>query len=238
MNIEGQIASDMAAFSAPPPAEAAAAAKERARREKDNKVTPDQIKAAKELAEQIKEEKEATTKALLIRQLMDYLKHIQEFYPERVQYLNIPKNFQTKATIEQLRVYIADVKAELGKKSGLETLKVLWTQAGIAFEKLNENERFGLKVQGLGQAAENSVLSRRVTLPDGSTQVVVGPAIPTLAEFAVAHSNWFQSSVDWRMCMMAVELVMGVHRMNSMVDVPAAQATPVSKETDDLMNKL
>jgi hypothetical protein len=106
------------------------------------------------------------------------------------------------------------------------------------FERINIDEngfsRYGLQVQGLGQAAVNSILPRQ--LENGT--IIHGPALPTLAEFAVEHSKWFQTSVNWRMCMMAVEMVVGVHRANSRMNVPKAQEAPISKESEDLMNEL
>lgn len=233
-NNNAQVSADMAAFSAPPPEQAAKEKKAREKKEAQRRVTPEQLKAGEKLSESMKEKMEAEKKAGLIRQLMDYLKLMKEYHPDRVEFLKVPKNFGVKSTIEELHIYIDDIKTELGKKSGLETMKVLWVEGSRVFERFNADDRFGLKVQGLGQAAQNSVLSRR--LEDGS--IIPGPAVPTLAEFAVEHAAWFKSSVNWRMFLMAMEMVVGVHRMNSQVNVERAQQKPVSKETEEMMDKL
>lgn len=231
---EAQVAGDFAAFTAPPPEVMAAQRKAKEKEERTKQITPKHIEAAEKLSESVKAQREAEEKALLIRQLLDYIKLMKEYHPERVEFLRVPKTIGVKNTCEELRIWIDDIKVELGKKSGLDHAKMLWVEGSRLFEKLNDNQRFGLNVQGLTQAATNSVLPRRLE----TGEIIPGPAVPTLAEFAVEHSRWFQSSVDWRMMMMAVEMVMAVHRANSAINVPKAAEQKVSAETENLMNEL
>jgi hypothetical protein len=184
----------------------------------------------------MKADQEAGEKAKLIQQLHDYMKHMKEYYPDRLEFVKAPKNFGPKNSVEELRVWVKDIQNELGKKGGFEIVKMLWSEGFKLFEQLNEGGRFGLQVQGLGVVAAQSVMPRQ--LPDGS--IIHGPATPTLAEFAVKHSNWFTSDVDTRVAMMAVELVAGVHRMNTQKDlnVQKAATTNVSKDTKDKMEAL
>jgi hypothetical protein len=169
---------------------------------------------------------------------MDYMKLMNEYHPERVEFLKVPAKFGPKNTCEELRIWIDDVKTELGKKSALDYVKLAWVEGSKVFERINTAEdgssRFGLQVQGLGQAAVNSIVPRQ--MQDGT--IVHGPAVPTLAEFAVEHQRWFQSSVNWRMCMMAVEMIAAVHRANTRTNVAKAQQTPISEETEELMKEL
>lgn len=123
--MEAQVSEDMSAFSAPPPEVQAAQRKEREKKQKEaerlqKKVTPGQMKAAQDLTDQMKAEKEAEQKSALIQKLTDMVKLIKEYYPERAQFLKIPKTFGAKNSCEELRVWIADCRAELNKRGGLK----------------------------------------------------------------------------------------------------------------------
>lgn len=239
MSFDQLASDDFAAFTAPDPAamasqkkEAETKAKEREKKEKILK--PEQLKAAKELTESMKADKEASEKSDLIQRIRDYLKLIQEYHPERLEYVRVPKTFGPKNTVDELRVWVKDLENELGKKGGLDTVKMLWVEGLKLAEK--SGSMFGLNLKGCGIVAENSVANRQ--LPDGS--VVVGPAVPTLAEFAVKYSSWFSTSVEMRLALMTMNIISAVHRMNSGadLDVPKAATTPVSAKSADLMNKI
>jgi len=230
---------DFAAFSAPDPKQAAAEAKIREAQMKkeadlEKKLKPQQMKAAAELTEQMKSEQEAVMKADLIQKLHDYLKLMKEYHPERLEFLRIPKNFGAKNSIEELRVWIRDCETELSKKGGLEFAKVLWVEGFKNLELLSEYTP--AKFQGLGQVAELMIRDRQ--LQDGT--IVHGPAIPTLAEFCVYHSNWFQTSVDVRMLLMVGNMLADVHRYNTRREEEGAgpESKPASekakKKVDDL----
>lgn len=240
MNNNNQVTEDFADFTAPPPEVQEAARKEREKKQKErdklNKaLKPEQIRAAKDLADSFNAEKDAEEKSKLIQQLTDYLKLIKEYHPDRAQYLKVPKTYGPKNSCEELRVWIYDVKAELNKNGGLGTVKMLWVEGWKFFEKANENQRFGYNFNSIGRVAENSVSDRQ--MPDGS--IICGPAVPTLAEFCVEHSSWFSTGVDMRLIMMAFEMAAGVHRMNTTMTAPRNPVnTAPSKESTDLMNEL
>lgn len=241
MNDNNQVTADFAAFAAPPPGEVSELRKAKERQEAmlkadEKRLKPEQLKAAAKLTDEMKAESEAAEKAKLLQKLNDYMKLVKEFHPERAEFLKVPKNYGVKNTCEELRIYIHDIQTELGKKGGLDMVKMMWAEGFKVFEKLNEGERFGLNVRGLGEAAQMSLMSRKY--PDGT--VVVGPAVPTLAEFCCKHSTWFTTDVDVRVVLMAVEMVASVHRLNTKQDINVDKAanTPVSKQTEDLMKKL
>jgi hypothetical protein len=239
--MEQQAQNDFMAFTAPDPVTAEAMKKEREKNAKQegvrkDQLRPEQIRQAEKLAESMKADREAEEKTQLLQQLSDYVKFMKEYHPERVEFIRAPKNFGVKNTCEELRVWIKDIQNELGKKGGIDTVKMIWVEGFKFFEAANKDQRFGLNVAGIGNHAQNSVLSRQ--LADGS--IIVGPAVPTLAEFCVKHANWFATDVDTRLVVMAVELIAGVHRMNTQQDINVAKAaaTPVSKETQEDINKL
>lgn len=239
--MDQQATADFGAFTAPDPDFIAAQTAEREKQKKSNakddaKLKPAQIKAAKDLADSIQAEKEAGEKFQLIQTLHDYVKLVKEYHPERFEFIKAPKNFGPKNSVEELKFWIKDIQNELGKKGGLDIVKVVWVEGFKFFEKINEGSPFGLNVNGIGTIAANSVTSRM----DKDGTILVGPAIPTLAEFCTKHNSWFSSDVDIRTLMMAAELVAGVHRMNTSADINVKKAaeTPVSKASEDLMKKL
>ena len=92
------------------------------------------------------------------------------------------------------------------------------------------------RLEGLGHVAELAITSRQ--LPDG--QVIVGPAVPTLAEFCVYHSSWFSTGVDMRMLMMIGNMMADVHRYNVSRDEtePAQTEKPASEKSKNKVKDL
>ena len=238
---EAQAAADAAMFSGPAPEELARLAKEREKKAKEREkmekqLKPKQLELAQELTNSMKDEEEAVEKAKLIQKLSDYMKLIANYHPHLLDQFKIPKTGPSpKHSLEQLRIWIHDVESELGKQGGLDILKMLWVNAFKGWEQLNTDQALGLNQRGISIYAENMLMSRRTE----KGEIIPGPAIPTLAEFACKHSNWFQTSVEWRLGMMVVEMVATVHKVNS--EQPAmqkAQSVPVSKQTKEAMDKL
>jgi hypothetical protein len=241
MNDNQQVTEDFGAFTAPPPEVMAAAikAKEKAKEtaSKKSAMPKDAKKAIDETMLQAKAEREAAEKSKLLQKISDYQKHIKEYFPDRVEFIKVPKNVGPKNTVEELRVFVHDLENELGKKGALEVVKGLWVKGFQAFEKLNEGQRFGLNMTGVGVVAQNSVQNRMIPQ---TGETVVGPAVPTLAEFSIKYASWFSTSVEARMAMMVFEIITGVHQMNTQVAPAAAKATTkeASKQTADLMKDL
>lgn len=235
-----QVTEDFGAFTAPPPEVMAAAAKAREKAKeaaaKKSAIPKDAKKAIDETMLQAKAEKEASEKSKLLQQISDYQKHIREYFPDRVDFIKVPKNVGPKNSVEELRVYVKDLENELGKKGALEVVKGLWIKGFQALEKVNEGERFGLNLTGIGSIAAGSVAMRQTQ----HGELIPGPAVPTLAEFSIKYASWFSTSVEARMVMMVFEMVTGVHQMNTQVQPAAAKATTkeASKQTADLMKDL
>lgn len=237
---DNQAVEDFGAFTAPDPAvaEANKKAKEKAQEAaaKKNAMPKGSQKEIDKMMEKTTTEKEAGIKSQLLQQISDYQKHIREYFPERVEFIKVPKNLGPKNTVEELRVYVKDLENELGKKGALDVIKGLWVKGFEFFETFNEGQRFGLNVSGIGQVAKNSIAPRMIPQ---TGETIPGPAVPTLAEFSIKYASWFSTSVEARMVMMVFEIVTGVHRMNTQVtDVQKAATKETSKETKDLMNKL
>lgn len=245
---ERQAADDFTAFTAPDPETAAQLKKKSAAAKEKNKITPENLKAAEKLGEDLKAEKEAGKKSELIQRISDYIKHIKEFYPERVEFIKVPKTYGPKNSVAELTVWVKDLENELGKRGGLDVAKVVYVEAFTWLEKLNEKTDLGLK--GIEMAARMSLANRRYepgTMIPGTArisegEIVPGPAVPTLAELCVKYSSWMSASVEVRFGLMIANMISSVRRANEAgdggVDVKKASKTPVSEESADLMNQL
>lgn len=238
---DNQAVEDFGAFTAPDPAVAEAAKKakekEQEARAKKTALPKGSQKEIDKMLEKNNADKEAGEKSRLLQQISDYQKHIKEYFPERVEFIKVPKNVGPKNTVEELRVFVKDLENELGKKGALEVVKGLWVKGFQFFETANADQRFGLDARGIGTVAANSVAPRFIP---STGETVPGPAVPTLAEFSIKYASWFSTSVEARLVMMIFEIVTGVHRMNTTqaVDVEKAATKPTSKETKDLMKDL
>jgi hypothetical protein len=232
----GQIEVDMASFQQAPPEERKAAAEKKAPPKPREQVRVERKAPAKEKAPEPTEEERINKKHKLIQQLTEYVKFMEEYHPERLEYISLPKKDYLKCLDEELAVAIKNIEAELGKRSGLEFVKMIWVNGLAMFEQATWLHQQPL--QGLGAAAEMMVSPMRDTQ---GKPVAPGPAVPTLAEFAVKYSSWFSSSVEVRMLLMTTQLVAGVRKANmhkESQNVQKQAATSVSRETEDLMKEI
>jgi hypothetical protein len=240
MNMNQQVTADLAAFSEPPPEVLAAQKKEaeaRAKKEAANSkaLKPEQLKMAQKLTDQMKEEQEAVVKADLIQKLNDYIKLVEEFHPDRVEHLRV-KKATPKMTIEELRIAIRDIQNDLGKRGALDVVKMGWVNLFKGVEQLNEDSWMGFNSTGAGKMAENMICDRRTA----EGEIVPGPAVPTLAEFATKYGHWFSTGVEVRLALMVANTFATIHRINTNagLNVAAAKATPASEKSAELAKKL
>ena len=139
-------------------------------------------------------------------------------------------------SVEELRIAIKDIQNDLGKRGALEIVKMGWVNLFKTVEQVNEDGWMGINTVGAGKVAQNMVFDRQT--PEGD--IIPGPAVPTLAEFATKYSHWFSTSVEWRLGFMIVNTFSEIHRINTSagINVAAAKSTPISKETAELAKKL
>lgn len=240
--MEDQAGKDFSLFSAPDPKVVAEEKKEKEKAAKTraaaSKLKPEQTKAAQQLSENLRADVEALEKMRLIDRLNDYMKLFKEYYSDRVEFLKVPKKYGANNSVDELRVWVKECESELGKKNGLDYVKLGWVEGFKLFETINKNRKFGLDVRGIGGAAAYSIADQEPDEENGKP--VPGPAVPTLAEFSIKYGHWFSSSVEVRMALMAINMIMGVHRANTNADINVQKAatTGVSQQTADLMNQL
>lgn len=190
--------------------------------------------AAAAALKEAKEEKDALEKAALIRKIQEYLKLIRKYHPEKEEFIKVPKNFGLRTPLPELKVVLDDIQAELSRSSAVDSMKWIWMEGFSQWEKLNEGERFGMKMNGIGMAARNAVLSRQ--MPDGT--IIPGPSVPLLEEFVIEYPGLFQSSVKFRLAQEVIQMIVAVHRMNASMDVQRAATTQASEKSEDLMKDL
>ena len=233
--MSNQVEADMAAFQQVPPEERKGQEKKQPKTPKEPVRVERKAPAAAKPPEMSEDEK-ATKKQKLIAQLTEYVKFIEEFHPDRREYIHLPKKDYLKCSDEELLVAIKGIEAELGKRSGLEFVKMIWVNGLGAFEQAEWLH--GQPLRGLGQAAEMMVQPQRDAK---GTPIAHGPAVPTLAEFAVKYSSWFASSVEVRLLLMTTQLIAGVRKANlhnASQNVQKQAETPVSKETEEMMKNI
>ncbi len=238
MNDNNAVAEDFAAFNAPPPEvqaemkkQAAAAAKAK----KPANTTAKDTKIVDAALERAREEKEVEEKARLLTLISDYLRHFKEYFPDRVEFLKVPKNVSAKNSLQELRIYVKDLENELGKRGAFDIVKKLHVNAADLFEQANEGKRFGLNMENLGLVARHSLAPR--PQPDGS--VLPGTAIPTLHEMSIKYASMFSSRVEFRYIMMVTEMIVAVHRANEAGgSISRAAQAEVSEETAELMKQI
>lgn len=239
MNDNNSAKEDFAAFTAPPPETQAEmkkqAAAAKAKKPSTAAATAKSAKVVDETLEAAREEREAEEKSKLLSLISDYQKHISEFYPERLEFIKIPKNVGAKNSVQELRVYVKDLENELGKRGAYDIVKRAYLGGMDLFEQINEGKRFGVNVENLGLVARMSLQPRQ--LPDG--RVGPGQAVPILNELSIKYSSMFSSRVEVRFVMMVAEMVIAVHRANEAGEnISKASKTEVSDETAELMKQL
>lgn len=210
-----------------------------AAKKQKGELTKEQVKLAGKFTEEMKQQKqeqvEAKEKEELIRKLGDYIAHMKQYYPEKLEALKVPKTFGAKNTLQELRVWVLQAEHELNKTGGLQTLEAAWRHGFAALEKFNSQfDPLGLDLTNLGTAAKFSLEPRQVQTEQGVI-VVPGPAKPLLSEFAVKYSSWFSSSVEWRLGLMVVQMVIAVDTANKQ---GKKMEKPATEESKDAVNNL
>jgi len=230
---------DFETFNAPDPAIAEKARKEREKQKAERvKLQSKKMDMAKELTEKVIESDQAKTKFEELTLLQDYYKLMQEYMPQKLDSIRCPKKFGQQNSLEDIKMWRMEIQNEFNKGDGLRMVTSGFVEGAKLFEDFNKDEKLGLKLQGLGEAAQMSTMARQ--LPTG--QVVHGPAEPILAELSIKYSKFFAASVEVRFVMMCVNLVAGIHRFNSAkegnLDVQKAARTQVSKDTESDLKDL
>jgi hypothetical protein len=234
--MNGQVEADMASFQQTAPDERKAAAEKKAPKAAKEPVRMERKAPPPPKAPEPTEEERINKKHGLIQQLTEYVKFMEEYHPDRLGYISLPKKEYLKCSDEELAVAIKNIEAELGKRSGLDFVTMIWVNGLAMFEEADWLHKQPL--QGLGAAAASMVAPRR---DQQGKPIAPGPAVPTLAEFAVKYSRWFSTSIEVRMLLMTTQLISGVRKANlhsESQNVQKQATTGVSKETEELMKNI
>lgn len=158
---------------------------------------------------------DAAQKAAVERKIHAYM----EKFPEKLNGFKLPKGFESRSTLEQLKKHLANIEHELGKSGGLELAKrgLVWLCQGV--EKLqSQSHILPYNLTHFGDIAQQAVTDRQ--LPDG--KISQGPMIPLLEEFVIKYDAWFSSKIESRIALELFSLMLLTHKMNTDGQVQAA----------------
>ena len=172
------------------------------------KITAKQHEAAAKLIEVTKEQDDSDAKAAILRKIDAYQKN----FKDRLQHVKVTKNTGAKASLEELKIHLADIENELGKSGGYAMARALFVNGCQKIEQVEAHYGIlGMDLTHLGKVAEQSVSKRKGA--DG--KIEDGPIEPLLQEFVIKYDSWFSTRVEIRLAIAVVELMAATHKMNS-----------------------
>lgn len=161
---------------------------------------------------------DADVKAGLLRKIAAY----EREFSDRLDGVKVPKTFGAKASVEELKVRLADIEHELGKSGAMDYVRQGFVHMCKAIEGFQERSHvLPYNLKNFGDAAVVSVNTYQ--LPDGSVQV--GHMLPLLKEFSIKYSDWFSSRVEMRILVAMAGMMAEVHRINEQAPEVAKKAT-------------
>lgn len=167
-------------------------------------------------------EDDTDAKAKILRKINGY----QREFPERLVHCKVPKTFGAKATLEELKIHLADIEHELGKTGGLEVAKRGFVVVCGLIEQMQERTKIlPYNLQHYSKIAEQSLQDR--LMPDG--KVSEAPMIPLLKEFMVKYDDWFSTRVEARFILEMVGLMAICHKMNTDATVQQRMAAATTQ---------
>ncbi len=166
--------------------------------ERDKKVLgPKQMEGAEKFAEQIRGEDERAKRQELVRHIKAY----KTTFPSRLESIVLPKDFDTKLSLDKLQQLHDDIVKQLGRGGGVNWLVFGWNQLVQNVETYHHVVNpFGWNLNGLGMMA-NTVMQKET--------------MPLLEEVAIKYDAWFSHSVEARLVQHFAGLIMTTHRLNS-----------------------
>lgn len=228
MNISDlDVENDFGSFSqAPPPTPKEQAAMEKKKQAEQKRlekmlkpkpVTAADRRAAKELADSVKHDKNKDSKAALFRKINRYK---QEF-PDRLKNVKIPRNFSIKTPIETMENVLEQIRMELRSRGSKEWANRLFVMSIGGFQYFTEHVANPLNLALSGPVADlkGTVVAQQDAWKD------------IIAELAVEYERYLASSPEKRLLLYTATLILTVHRANTTPrQATAAKKKQVSEE--------
>lgn len=159
-------------------------------------------------AEATKVEDDTDAKARVLRKINGY----QREFPERLVHCKVPKTFGAKATLEELKIHLADIEHELGKHGGLEVAKVGFVYLCGAIEDIQARTKIlPYNLEHFGDFGQQCLQDRKMA--DGSVSQTT--MVPLLKEFVVKYDDWFSTRVESRILLELIGLMRVCHKFNT-----------------------
>lgn len=127
-------------------------------------------------------EDDTDKKAAIMRKIASYTRE----FPEKLADVKVPKTFATKATLEEMKMVLADIEHELGKSGAVEIVRNGFISLCSAIEQFQEKTHtLPYNLTNFGKMAEFS--ASYVKQPDGRTKE--GEMVPLLKEFSIKYGK-------------------------------------------------
>lgn len=224
-----QIAQDMAMFTGPSPEDREKQLKDMEAREKKQKKEEAAMKKLQQTAKKFEEtarsappkvqmtpDQEAKEKTRLLRMIAGYMAQ----FPDRLAHVALPRGLGPDKSIEELRVLVLNIEAELGRGDATRVLTFAYVQGmGFLEQAHYKFNPFKFNLKNLGPITARIIGSEQDTIS------------PLLAELSIKYGHWFNSSVESRLMFATLNLLSEVSKHNNSVDsgdVRQAQETPSS----------
>lgn len=153
-------------------------------------------------------EDDSEAKASVMRKINAY----EREFPEQLGEVKTTKQFAAKATLEEMKMKLADIEHELGKGAAFSFVTTGYQQACATIERIQaSNPILPWNITNLGEASK--LASSVYQLPDGS--IHKGHMIAPLKELSIKYSDWFSQRVEVRIILGTIQMMQEVHRINT-----------------------
>jgi len=153
-------------------------------------------------------EDDSEAKASVMRKINAY----EREFSEQLSEVRTTKQFAAKASLEEMKMKLADIEHELGKGAAFSMVVAGYQQACATIEKVQAKTPFlPWNIANLGEASK--LASSVYQLPDGS--VHKGNMIAPLKELSIKYSDWFSQRVEVRIILGTIQMMQEIHRINT-----------------------
>ena len=213
--MEEQVRADVAAF-AEAMAEPSDKGKHKTKAQKESAM-PKFVPPAETLVPPPNLEDDIAARASIMRKIAAY----EREFKDRLVELRTPKNL-AKASLDDLKLYLADIEHELGKAGAYELVRHGFVQLCKQIESFQARSQvLPYDLKNFGEAGV--IASSEFLLPDGSVQK--GSMMPLLKEISIKYSDWFSQRVEVRFIVQLMGMMAEVHRINTDAPKTAAKAS-------------
>ena len=202
-------------------------AKDEAMAKRDKKLMEErQFQAADKLVAATKEKDAEDQRAAEFDERIKVIRKIRSYvkaFPDSLKEFGLTSSKEAKMSLEELKIHLIDIEYHLGKRGGAELLASGFKEGlrNLDMVNLAFGNPFNLNLKNIDKVADAQMKPK---------------FDPLFTELVCKYENLFSVSVEARLVVAVVELVMTVNRVNKMDD---ALRKPMNRKTpEDLSNRI